>query len=1059
MAYENLYELEPDGRYRIDNYDEASPFSSFLPGISGLDGVPLWCMYVNRAQAIISFGIANKDNAIAEFLPAVWAYQLVGVQGFRTFCKIDNNYYEPFQKNLASTNYNYRRSMWIEPDRIELEEVNETLGLSFNVEYYSLVNQPVGALIRSLTISNSSIEARQVNILDGLSLILPAGSTDFSLKSMRSIATAYASARLISKSVPIYSTKVRIHDEAEVIRVKENTFYAAWLVDGNQLIPIEPIVDPDIVFGGGNDLITPRNFIARNSLDRSAQVWENRMPCALVPFKTIIEPGESIRLIAMAGSTPTDAVLTRILSDFKGACDFELASSQSRELIDQVTSPALAVSRSSILNAYVRQNCLDNILRGGIPYLLPSKSGPTPLYLYSRRHGDIERDYNYFEMAPHPLSSGAGNYRDICQNSRHNVWFHPYLLDKEIRMFVELLQADGYNPLSVKGYRWFLPPEEDVLQFCPSDDKEAREQFIAIFQRRFHPGEILAWADIYKVSIKDRLKWLEQILAHCDRKLIANGHEGGYWIDHWTYITDLLEAFAGIFPEQVEQMLTENADISWFDGGAYVVPRSDKYILRSGGPLQLNSVIDAPPSSKPLPLVTVLGKLCALLALKAVSFDYEGKGIEMEAGRPGWNDSLNGLPGLFGSSTCETAELARMSIWLQEHLPKPPATTLPVEVADLIDEVVENLQEKFDWDKAATIREEYRLRIYKGCRGKKRPVAGQKLTMLLKGIEMRAQKGIENSIDPDTQLIHTYYRNEPIEMEHQKNPDGSDHIDPETGYPYLKIDKFTPQPLPLFLEGQVHRIRLLKNPDDVRRIYRAVHNSPLFDDCLKMYKLNESLQSCPLEIGRGRTFTKGWFENESIWLHMSYKYLLELLRCGLVKEFFEDAKTMLVPFMDPEVYGRSVLENSSFIPSSACPDPNARGKGFAARLSGSTAEFIHIWLLLTVGEHPFTIKKGNLYFRLSPTLPGNWFTTEHKVVEWRQQQLKIPKNCFACALLGKTLLVYHNKSKANTFGKSAVKPALYLFDDQTKVKGSCVDSTIANKIRLQQYNRIDVWLE
>ena len=64
------YELEQDGRYRIDNYDEAPAFSSFLPGIGGPNGVPLWCMYVNRAQAVVSFGVENKDNAIAEFLPA-----------------------------------------------------------------------------------------------------------------------------------------------------------------------------------------------------------------------------------------------------------------------------------------------------------------------------------------------------------------------------------------------------------------------------------------------------------------------------------------------------------------------------------------------------------------------------------------------------------------------------------------------------------------------------------------------------------------------------------------------------------------------------------------------------------------------------------------------------------------------------------------------------------------------------------------------------------------------------------------------------------------------------
>ncbi|MCK4998096.1 MAG: hypothetical protein KAS23_01125 [Anaerohalosphaera sp.] len=64
-------------------YSEFRRLSSFLPGIGGLDGVPLWCMYVNRGQGVVSFGVGNKGNSIAEFLPANWAYQLVGMQAFR----------------------------------------------------------------------------------------------------------------------------------------------------------------------------------------------------------------------------------------------------------------------------------------------------------------------------------------------------------------------------------------------------------------------------------------------------------------------------------------------------------------------------------------------------------------------------------------------------------------------------------------------------------------------------------------------------------------------------------------------------------------------------------------------------------------------------------------------------------------------------------------------------------------------------------------------------------------------------------------------------------------
>ena len=56
------------------------------------------------------------------------------------------------------------------------------------------------------------------------------------------------------------------------------------------------------------------------------------------------------------------------------------------------------------------------------------------------------------------------------------------------------------------------------------------------------------------------------------------------------------------------------------------------------------------------------------------------------------------------------------------------------------------------------------------------------------------------------------------------------------------------------------------------------------------------LDGWPKDIGRARAFTPGWLENELIWLHMEYKYLLEVLRAGLYEHFFEDFKTSPDPF-------------------------------------------------------------------------------------------------------------------------------------------------------------------
>jgi hypothetical protein len=1051
------HELEADGSYRIDNYDKIPAFSSFLPGIAGSDGVPLWCMYVNRAQAVVSFGLGNKNQAIAEFLPATWAYQLVGVQGFRTFCKVNGQYYEPFQNNPQTLGFKFRRSMWPRPERLLLREDNETLGLRFDVEYFSPINQPLGSLIRLIKITNTSGKSVKLEGLDGLALILPAGLPDNIIKSIRRLSEAYASVKLIDGKIPYYSSKVQVHDEDEVTQVHQGHFYAAYHSNEKAFSAAEPYVDPDVIFGCGCDLITPRNFLKAEAIARDAQTWENRLPCALVPFDSVLEADKSIKLVSIIGLAPSQIMLTRFLANFREEADIGGMRAELINLMDDVLAPATAVSGLPVLDAYLKQNFLDNILRGGIPKLLPSKTGPKLLHLYSRRHGDLERDYNHFELSPTPLSIGPGNYRDICQNRRHDVWFHPEVSDRDIKMFLSLLQPDGYNPLNVDGYRWSLPIETDPMGFCPDVDKKASTEFRNIFRKSFHPGELLQWLNLFNVTLEDRSAWLNSILEKCQPELIAGGYEGGYWIDHWTYITDLLESFAAIFPEKVEQMLTEKADVTWFNEGGCVAPRADKYVLKNSGPLQLNSVVSNSKPQQQMSPVTAFAKLCALVAIKAASFDFKGAAIEMEAGRPGWNDSLNGLPALFGSSTCEAAELGRLASWLLDSLPEIPRTAFPVEVADLIDKVVADLLEpEYSWERSVDIRERFRERVRDNFNGRTRFVAGDILEQLLVGAIGQADAAIEKSVDHNTGLIHTYYRNIPIPV---VTPESLDSVELERGIPLGPIAKFEQKPLPLYLEGQVHLLRLVEKSEQARKIYRSVRQSPLFDEDLQMYKLNESLKDWPHEIGRARTFTRGWYENESVWLHMSYKYLLELLRGGLYEEFFTDARTMLVPFMNPKIYGRSILENSSFIASSACPDRNARGRGFIARLSGSTAEFIHIWLLLTIGKHPFTIKDGRLCFALTPVLPGDWFTTEAKSLRWKDTSVQIPVNSFACTLLGRTLLVYHNRQRKNTFGSDAVRPVRYILDETEEVNGPLVSDGLAEKIRSCSFKRVDVWLE
>lgn len=74
--------INKKGEFIIENYQKGKTFSSFLSGIAGKSGIPMWVFYVNRGQGIASFGIENKDNAVLEFLPANKSYQAVQLKGF-----------------------------------------------------------------------------------------------------------------------------------------------------------------------------------------------------------------------------------------------------------------------------------------------------------------------------------------------------------------------------------------------------------------------------------------------------------------------------------------------------------------------------------------------------------------------------------------------------------------------------------------------------------------------------------------------------------------------------------------------------------------------------------------------------------------------------------------------------------------------------------------------------------------------------------------------------------------------------------------------------------------
>lgn len=1025
--------LDQNNRYTIENFHTKSAFASFLPGIAGPLGVPLWAFYVNRGQGMVSFGIQDKDNPIVEFRPANQAYQTVFTHGFRTFIKNEaGEVYEPFTEFRPLSPR--ETGMQIGLNDLILSETNPAAGVQTEVLYFTLPSEPYAALVRKVTVTNIGGQTFSGEILDGLPAIIPFGVGNWLLKEMSNTVTAWMGVENLENNIPFYKVRSSIEDRPEVEEFQAGHFYAVFSEKDYQLAPI---VDPALIFEHNTAMTYPAGFMAfpLEKLLRKKQVDVGKVPCGFFGMPFSIAPGNSLTLTGLIGHAGNLDMVNKRSAAILNAEFIKFKHTEAINITEKLTAVAATQTGDPTFDRYCRQTYLDNVLRGGQPMLFPTAGKPHVFHLYSRKHGDLERDYNFFTTRAEHYSQGNGNFRDVCQNRRSDVFFNPEIDDHNIVTFMNFIQADGYNPLVIQENTFALATSDQAaLVQTFSDDAQPLLQ--EVLSRPFTPGQLVQVIENHLISLqKPAPMFLQEVLARATLQANADHHEG-YWVDHWTYCLDLIDSYRTVFPDR-DQTLFFSEKYTYFDDPHIVRPRKDKYVEVDGEVRQYDAVaLDAEKKAvitlrksdphlmhtrKGIYRTTLFGKLLNLAAIKFATLDPGGMGIEMEAGKPGWYDALNGLPALFGSSVAETYELKRLLellIRTCHHFPETQVR-LPIEVWALINDLVKLLEDDFKyWQKTSDRREAYREKTKFGFAGDEEAVSLREVMPHLAKFLRRIEAGLQKASKLNDGLPPTYFRYEAVNWTRQTNADGAGRLDAK-GRPLVTVTEFKPIAMPLFLEGAVKAIKLSRTPDDARKFHTKVKKSGLYDPKLKMFKVNISLQDQPMAIGRTRAFTPGWLENESIFMHMHYKYLLALLKAGLSEEFWAEAKNGLAPFFDPAVYGRSVLEHSSFIASSVHPDESIHGKGFVARLSGATAEFLDMWRLILLGPQPFAETPAGMVFQPRPQIPG-WLFKADGTLRFQ--------------LFGKIQITYCNPHRKNTFpGNSSLIREFEILDHHQKM--------------------------
>lgn len=1056
-----------EGDFILENYDRKAPFSSFLPGLTGEDGIPMWAFYTNRGQALASLGVNSKAEAIIEFNPACTEYENTALKGYRTFIRTEDGVYEPFRYVGKA-----KRTMTVRKNSLRIEEDSPEYGLKITVDYFILPKEPLGALVRRVKLENRSGADRSVEVLDGAAKIIPRGISNGQFQEMGNLFKSWTAIGNIEKNAPIFAMRASTEDSAKVDEIKDGYFYAC--VYEGKTAPF--ICDADEIFGWDTSLCVPAGF-EEKGLDGIPFCKEvvNKVPCAFTPIKATIGANGAAAWTSYLGFAPSAQTVNERLLRYLDEGFSRRKLEEANELAEELTADVRTETSSAAFDKYIEQCYLDNFLRGGYPVLM----GDSVLYLYSRKHGDPERDYNFFTIEGGYYSQGNGNFRDVCQNRRNDVFFCPGLKDYNIRYFVSLMQMDGYNPLEIRPATFSVKNGKMGKALSLLQDACDSAVCGSILEGNFKPAEIFKAVEKCGAKLRRNPKELaEELIPLCDEHIEAGALEG-YWSDHWDYLMDLIESYASVWPDKMDELMSSKG-YRFYDSDMVVRPRSETYVCDNGKVCQYESMKRTPEKASEEGFVpgatnwkrnadgsiVEIGfaeKLFTLVLNKFSTLDSYGMGVEMEGGKPGWNDAMNGLPAMFASSMPETFELRRLAGFLAGNVGDADLE-LPAEIVKYYEDIAELVREYplplpaeeeedgnegnadfIYWDRCAAAREEYRSIIAKPLCGAMKTIAAGDAKAFLAAVLARLDAGIEKAAVLYGNKIPTYFTFEPTSYD--------EHVNREEGRIHVKVKGFRAGFVPRFLEGPARYLAMKAGSKtgfspDAAGVHADVLASGLYDTKLKMFKTSESIEDLSLGYGRIRAFTPGWLERESIFLHMEYKYLYALQKNGLYDEFYDAMKTAFIPFMDPGVYGRSILENSSFIASSANPDERVHGRGFVARLSGSTTEVISMYIRMFAGEKLFTVGDAGLKIRFAPTLSGSFFK-EDGTASW--------------TFMGQCRIVYHNASRRATYGDNAARitsmKLLTTHGQVIGIEGDTLSGENAGLLRSGGIVRIDAVLE
>ena len=722
-------DLQGERCYVIRNVDRMPPFL-----VSVISSADHW-LFVSSAGGLTA-GRVSPDTALFPYVTVDKLHDAAAHTGCRTIVRVSTDggerAWEPFNREHDGR-YTTSRNLYksVLGEKLRFEEVNHELGLAFR---YTWATSDRHGFVRECEIENLGRGTAQLELVDGLQNILPAGTPNSLQAGASNLVNAYKWTELDRGSgLAIFALYAAISDRAEPSEsLRASVAYALGLGHGTVLLSTQQLDG----FRRGAPLVSEHH---RRGMRGSY----------FVGARLAIPPGGVQRWKIVADVERTQAQVVDLIGSLADAAALDAAIERSvaagRDELARIVAAAdgFQATGQETVASHHYANALFNVLRGGVfadQYRVPAAdvadsirhcnrpvherhrellagldarlpvgellakaraSGDAQLerlcleYLpitFGRRHGDPSRPWNRFTIRSRDADGNRpifyeGNWRDIFQNWEALALSFPEFVEGIVAKFVNASTVDGYNPYRItkEGIDWEVEDPDDPWSHIGywGDHQIIYLLKLLELSQQFHPsglGSLLHTPVFSYANVPYRLRSFEEAVRDPKKTI------------------DYDDALASRIDELVAGIGADG-----------------KLVLDAGGEVYL---------------VNLLEKLLVPLLAKLGNLVLDG-GIWLNTQRPEWNDANNALVG-HGISVVTLCYMRRYLRFLQELLAgQRGEVELSAEVASWLSDTAAALGQIRPWlgagpvsasqrwqalEKLGLAADRYRRSVYAGTR-------------------------------------------------------------------------------------------------------------------------------------------------------------------------------------------------------------------------------------------------------------------------------------------------------------------------------------------------------